>query len=154
MFPMKWTAGLAFACAAILVPTAHAQQRQQASQQQYASEDDMFAALREAADFVRTTSRPYPDAQVERAADDPLVVQALGRMEVGVRASEALLHEAGRAVDIADDDFGDFAAVDAHAQPEEIGDFVRAFSPGPGSARTLRSPQPSSPLSQPYVHTM
>jgi SfnB family sulfur acquisition oxidoreductase len=62
------------------------------------------AALREAADFVRTTSRPYPDAQVERAADDPLVVQALGRMEVGVRASEALLREAGRAVDVADDD--------------------------------------------------
>ena len=62
------------------------------------------AALREAADFVRTTSRPYPDAQVERAADDPLVVQALGRMEIGVRASEALLREAGRAVDVADDD--------------------------------------------------
>ncbi|CAB4921912.1 unannotated protein [freshwater metagenome] len=62
------------------------------------------AALREAADFVRTTSRPYPDAQVERAADDPLVVQALGRMEVGVRASEALLREAGRAVDVAVDD--------------------------------------------------
>ena len=62
------------------------------------------AALREAADFVRTTSRPYPDAQVERAADDPLVVQALGRMEVGVRASEALLREAGLAVDFADDD--------------------------------------------------
>lgn len=60
------------------------------------------AALRDAADFVRTTSRPYPDAGVDRAADDPLVVQALGRMEVDVRASEALLREAGRAVDAAD----------------------------------------------------
>ncbi|MDR7252356.1 SfnB family sulfur acquisition oxidoreductase [Nocardioides sp. BE266] len=62
------------------------------------------AALTEAAEFVRTTSRPYPDAGVDRAADDPLVVQALGRMEVDVRAAEALLREAGRAVDAADDD--------------------------------------------------
>lgn len=62
------------------------------------------AALRDAADFVRTTSRPYPDAGVDRAADDPLVVQALGQMEVDVRAAEALLREAGRAVDVADDD--------------------------------------------------
>lgn len=59
------------------------------------------AALRDAADFVRTSSRPYPDAGVDRAADDPLVVQAMGRMEVDVRASEALLRDAGRAVDAA-----------------------------------------------------
>jgi SfnB family sulfur acquisition oxidoreductase len=62
------------------------------------------AALTEAADFVRTSSRPYPDAGVDRAADDPLVVQALGRMELDVRASEALLHEAARAVDRANAD--------------------------------------------------
>lgn len=62
------------------------------------------AALAEATDFVRTTSRPYPDAGVDRAADDPLVVQALGRMELDVRASEALLREAGRAVDRANAD--------------------------------------------------
>jgi SfnB family sulfur acquisition oxidoreductase len=60
------------------------------------------AALTEAAAFVRTTSRPYPDAGVDRAADDPLVVQALGEMELDVRASEALLREAARAVDAAD----------------------------------------------------
>ena len=51
---------------------------------------------------MRTSSRPYPDAGVDRAADDPLVVQALGQMEVDVRASEALLREAARAVDAAD----------------------------------------------------
>lgn len=62
------------------------------------------AALRDAADFVRTRSRPYPDSRVQRAADDPLVVQALGRMEVSVRATEALLREAARAVDAADAD--------------------------------------------------
>ena len=71
------------------------------------------AALRDAADFVRTSSRPYPDAEVERAADDPLVVQALGRMAVDVRASEALLREAGRAVDAADADLTAESAADA-----------------------------------------
>ncbi|SEB57901.1 sulfur acquisition oxidoreductase, SfnB family [Nocardioides exalbidus] len=71
------------------------------------------AALDEAARFVRTKSRPYPDAGVERAADDPLVVQALGQMELDVRASEALLREAGRAVDAADADLGEDTAATA-----------------------------------------
>jgi SfnB family sulfur acquisition oxidoreductase len=60
------------------------------------------AALGEAARFVTTRSRPYPDAGVERAAEDPLVVQAFGEMELAVRAAEALLAEAGRAVEAAD----------------------------------------------------
>src|SRR6478672_11361311 len=59
------------------------------------------AALAEAAAFVSTKSRPYPDAGVERAVDDPLVVHAFGEMELQVRAAEALLAEAGRAVDAA-----------------------------------------------------
>ena len=71
------------------------------------------AALGDAAEFVRTSSRPYPDAGVDRAADDPLVVQALGQMEVDVRASEALLREAARAVDAADADLT--AETAAHA---------------------------------------
>jgi SfnB family sulfur acquisition oxidoreductase len=60
------------------------------------------AALTDAADFVTSISRPYPDAGVDRASDDPLVVQAFGEMEVQVRAAEALLAEAARAVDAAD----------------------------------------------------
>jgi SfnB family sulfur acquisition oxidoreductase len=60
------------------------------------------AALEEAAAFVTTKSRPYPDAGVERAADDPLVVHAFGEMELEVRAAEALLAEAGLAVEHAD----------------------------------------------------
>ena len=71
------------------------------------------AALSDAAEFVRTKSRPYPDAEVERAADDPLVVQTLGRMEVDVRASEALLREAGRTVDAADADLSADSAATA-----------------------------------------
>lgn len=57
------------------------------------------AALTDAAWFVREKSRPYPDANVDRAADDPLVVRAIGELELAVRASEALLAEAARAVD-------------------------------------------------------
>jgi SfnB family sulfur acquisition oxidoreductase len=64
------------------------------------------AALQEAHDFVTTRSRPYPDAiavhDVERHADDPLVVAAFGQMELAVRGAEALLAEAACAVDRAD----------------------------------------------------
>src|SRR5680860_1679140 len=54
------------------------------------------APISEAAAFLTTKSRPYPDAQVERHADDPLVLQAFGEMELQVRAAEALVAEAGR----------------------------------------------------------
>lgn len=57
------------------------------------------AALTDAAEFARTKSRPYPDAGVERAIDDPLIVHAMGELELHVRAAEALLAEAGSAVD-------------------------------------------------------
>ncbi|MBS43091.1 MAG: SfnB family sulfur acquisition oxidoreductase [Nocardioides sp.] len=60
------------------------------------------AALVDAAVFVTTRSRPYPDAGVERHADDPLVVQAVGEMELQVRGAEALLAHAAAAVDAAD----------------------------------------------------
>jgi SfnB family sulfur acquisition oxidoreductase len=66
------------------------------------------AALAEAAEFVTTKSRPYPDAiselGIERHADDPTVVQAFGEMELLTRGAEALVAEAGRAVDRADAD--------------------------------------------------
>ncbi|MEI5673014.1 MULTISPECIES: SfnB family sulfur acquisition oxidoreductase [unclassified Nocardioides] len=71
------------------------------------------AALSEAAHFVSTRSRPYPDAGVDRAADDPLVVQAFGEMELEVRAAEALLAEAGLAVEDADRDLGPESAGEA-----------------------------------------
>jgi SfnB family sulfur acquisition oxidoreductase len=60
------------------------------------------AALTEAAEFVTTKSRPYPDAGVERHADDPLVVHAFGEMELAVRGAEALVREGARAVDRAE----------------------------------------------------
>lgn len=68
------------------------------------------AALDDAAVFVLTQSRPYPDAGVERAAEDPLVVHALGQMELAVRGTEALLREAARAVEAADADLDEESA--------------------------------------------
>jgi SfnB family sulfur acquisition oxidoreductase len=56
-------------------------------------------ALEEAAEFVRTASRPWFEAEVERAADDPLLIQRVGELAIGVRAAQALLAEAGRTID-------------------------------------------------------
>lgn len=71
------------------------------------------AALSEAAAFVTTKSRPYPDAGVDRHADDPLVVHAFGEMDLQVRAAEALLAEAARAVDAANAELTEASAGDA-----------------------------------------
>jgi len=62
------------------------------------------AAITEAADFVRQSSRPYPDAGVEHAAADPLVVHSFGELELSTRAAEALLAEAARSIERADAD--------------------------------------------------
>ncbi len=44
-------------------------------------------------------ARPHFEADVERAVEDPLLVQIAGEATVTVRAAQALLAEAGRAVD-------------------------------------------------------
>jgi alkylation response protein AidB-like acyl-CoA dehydrogenase len=56
-------------------------------------------ALRDAAEFVRSSSRPWFEAEVERASDDPLLIQRVGELTIGVRAAQALLAEAGRTID-------------------------------------------------------
>lgn len=58
-------------------------------------------ALTAAADFVRERSRPWFEAGVERAIDDPLVVQRFGELAVTVTAAETALERAGAAVDSA-----------------------------------------------------
>ncbi|MFC9874813.1 SfnB family sulfur acquisition oxidoreductase [Nocardia salmonicida] len=58
-------------------------------------------ALQAAAEFVRTRSRPWFEAQVANAADDPLVVQRFGELAVAVSAAESTLITAGAAVDAA-----------------------------------------------------
>ena len=51
--------------------------------------------------FVRERSRPWIDAKVERAVDDPLTIAQFGDLAVRLRAAEALLRRAGRFVDAA-----------------------------------------------------
>jgi SfnB family sulfur acquisition oxidoreductase len=58
------------------------------------------AALDEAVWFLREKSRPFIEAvDVERAADEPYAVEAMGRLSVKVRAAEALMADAARRLD-------------------------------------------------------
>jgi SfnB family sulfur acquisition oxidoreductase len=57
-----------------------------------------FAA---ALQFVRERSRPWIDAKVQHATDDPLTISQFGDLAVRLRAAEALLRRAGRFVDAA-----------------------------------------------------
>ncbi|MFJ3779277.1 SfnB family sulfur acquisition oxidoreductase [Streptomyces sp. NPDC090075] len=70
-------------------------------------------ALAEAVEFVRTRSRPWFESEVETAAEDPLLIQRFGELALRVRASEALLREAARAVDAARADLTDASAAEA-----------------------------------------
>lgn len=70
-------------------------------------------ALAEAADFVRTKSRPWFESGVETAAEDPLLIQRFGELAIRVRAAEALLGNAGRAVDTSAADLTDESAAEA-----------------------------------------
>jgi len=56
-------------------------------------------ALEAAAAFVRDKSRPWFEAGVERAVDDPLLIQRFGELAVVVQAAEATLVTAGAKVD-------------------------------------------------------
>jgi SfnB family sulfur acquisition oxidoreductase len=57
------------------------------------------AALADAVHFIRTSARPYKDAGVERASDDPYTVATAGELKIRVDASSALLARAGAFVD-------------------------------------------------------
>ncbi|WP_213304277.1 SfnB family sulfur acquisition oxidoreductase [Paraburkholderia sacchari] len=58
-------------------------------------------AFQAALQFVREHSRPWIDAKVDRAADDPLTVVQFGDLAIRLRAAEALVRRAARFVDIA-----------------------------------------------------
>ncbi|MGG1944205.1 SfnB family sulfur acquisition oxidoreductase [Trinickia sp. NRRL B-1857] len=52
-------------------------------------------------DFVRNHARPWVDARVQRAADDPLTIAQIGDLATRLRAAEVLVRRAGRFVDAA-----------------------------------------------------
>ncbi|MBO4258269.1 SfnB family sulfur acquisition oxidoreductase [Streptomyces griseorubiginosus] len=70
-------------------------------------------ALAEAAQFVRTKSRPWFESGAETATEDPLLIQQFGELALRVRACEALLREAARTVDAARADLTDDSAAEA-----------------------------------------
>ncbi|MBF6193469.1 MULTISPECIES: SfnB family sulfur acquisition oxidoreductase [Nocardia] len=58
-------------------------------------------ALTAATEFVRTKSRPWFEAGVANAVDDPLLIQRFGELSVAVTAAEATLSSAGWTLDAA-----------------------------------------------------
>ncbi|MCF7543359.1 SfnB family sulfur acquisition oxidoreductase [Pseudomonas petrae] len=56
-------------------------------------------AIDESIRFVRERSRPWIDANVERAGDDPYVIADIGKLKLELHAAEALLRKAGRVLD-------------------------------------------------------
>ena len=59
------------------------------------------AALEDGAEFVRTTSRPWFEAGVDKAADEPHVIRRFGELTARLYALEALLAQGSAAVDAA-----------------------------------------------------
>ncbi|PLR37504.1 SfnB family sulfur acquisition oxidoreductase [Chimaeribacter coloradensis] len=59
------------------------------------------AAWRDMLSFVRSQSRPWIDSGVEKASDDPLTLDRIGRLTARLEAGDALLELAGEAVDAA-----------------------------------------------------
>ena len=56
-------------------------------------------ALADAIGFVRERSRPWIDANVERASDDLYVIADIGKLQIELHAAEALLRKAGQVLD-------------------------------------------------------
>ncbi|KTC20019.1 MULTISPECIES: SfnB family sulfur acquisition oxidoreductase [Pseudomonas] len=57
------------------------------------------AAVADAISFVRERARPWVDAKVDRASDDPYVIADIGRLTLELHAAQALLGRAARVLD-------------------------------------------------------
>ncbi|MBI6944352.1 SfnB family sulfur acquisition oxidoreductase [Pseudomonas putida] len=57
------------------------------------------AAIEDTIRFVREKSRPWIEAKVERASDDPYVIADIGRLKLELHAAQALLRRAARVLD-------------------------------------------------------
>jgi SfnB family sulfur acquisition oxidoreductase len=91
-----------------------------------------LGALEEACEFVRTASRPWFEAEVERACEDPLLIQRVGELAIGARAAQALLGEAARTIDAVEgegvDEAGSARASIAVAAAKALADRVSVES--------------------------
>ena len=57
------------------------------------------AALNDTVSFVNQFARPWIDAGVERAGDDPLTIHQIGVLDSRIAAADALLEQAGKVLD-------------------------------------------------------
>ncbi|WP_058912624.1 SfnB family sulfur acquisition oxidoreductase [Entomohabitans teleogrylli] len=57
------------------------------------------AALNDTVNFVRQMARPWIDAGVEQAGDDPLTIYQVGMLDSRLAAAEVLLERAGKVLD-------------------------------------------------------
>lgn len=57
------------------------------------------AAIDDTIEFVRKHSRPWIDAHVDRASDDPYVIADIGKLKLELHAAEALLRESAKVLD-------------------------------------------------------
>jgi SfnB family sulfur acquisition oxidoreductase len=56
-------------------------------------------AIKETISWIRNRARPWMDSGRERAAEDPLTIYQIGELHVTLHAAEAVLYQAGKAVD-------------------------------------------------------
>jgi SfnB family sulfur acquisition oxidoreductase len=57
------------------------------------------AAIADTIEFVKNRSRPWIDANVERASEDPLTIQELGKLQYQLHSAEALMERSALKVD-------------------------------------------------------
>ncbi|MDF2489812.1 MAG: acyl-CoA dehydrogenase type 2 [Pseudomonas sp.] len=57
------------------------------------------AAIEDSIAFIREKARPWIEANVERASDDPYVIADIGRLKLELHAAQALLERAARVLD-------------------------------------------------------
>jgi len=56
-------------------------------------------ALRDAIRFVQERTRPWTDAHVEHATEDPYIIQEVGKLQIDVHAAHEVLAETARLLD-------------------------------------------------------
>ncbi|WP_437612392.1 SfnB family sulfur acquisition oxidoreductase [Erwinia sp. V71] len=78
------------------------------------------AAFRDMLDFINQRARPWPDAGVERASDDPLLIDRVGQLAARLQAGDALLQEAGEAVDAAQRHLDAYHVAEASVRVAEV----------------------------------
>jgi SfnB family sulfur acquisition oxidoreductase len=71
------------------------------------------AALRDGKRLIHAIARPWWEAEVQRAADEPAVIEKFGELALAVRGARALVHDAADALDRAAADLTEESSAEA-----------------------------------------